>query len=93
MFDIEDTRNDPDKTKVDPPPKKLQGGLGFLFYVSESVGIKAFAESNLTFSDNIDGVERGNRNDYYYNFGIGINYYFGRKKIDEETINPELNEE
>ncbi len=93
MFDIEESHNNPNKTKVNPPPKKIQGGLGLLFYVSESFGIKAFAESNLTFSDNLEGVERGNKNDYYYNFGIGFNYYFGRKKIDDEIINPELNEE
>jgi len=93
MFDVEDSRNNPDKDKVNPPPKKIQGGLGVLFYVSESVGIKAYAEGNLTFSDNLDGVENGSRNDYYYNFGIGINYYFGREKIDQEIVNPELIEE
>jgi len=93
MFDVEDTRNNPNSSKVNPPPKKIQGGLGLLFFVSESIAIKAFAESNLTFSDNLDLVENGKRDDYYYNFGVGVNYYFGRKKINEEIINPELIEE
>jgi len=93
LYDIEDSRNDPSKVKVDPPPMKIQGGLGLLFYASETIGIKAFAEGNLTFSDNVDLVESGKRDDYYYNFGIGINYYFGRKKIDKEIINPELIDE
>ncbi len=91
MFDIEDSRNNPDKSKVNPPPKKIQGGLGVLFYVSDAVGIKAYAESNMTFSDNLDLVENGKRDDYYYNFGIGINYYFGREKLEKEIVNPELN--
>jgi len=93
LYDIEDSRNDPSKVKVDPPPMKIQGGLGLLFYVSETIGIKAFAEGNLTFSDNVDLVESGKRDDYYYNFGIGINYYFGQKKIDKKIINPELIDE
>ncbi len=91
MFDLDENGNGIEK--VNPPPLKIQGGLGMLFYVSEKIALKAFAESNLTFSDNLDLVERGDRNDYYYNFGIGFNYYFGRKKINEETINPELIEE
>ena len=93
IFDIENTRNDPGKAKVNPPPIKVQGGLGFLYYVSEAIALKVFAEGNMTFSDNLDLVENGSRNDYYYNFGVGINYYFGRKKINEETINPELIQE
>ncbi len=93
MFDIEDTSGDPDNSKVNPPPKKVQGGLGLMFFLSEKVALKAFAEGNLTFSDNLDLVENGKRNDYYYNFGVGLNYYFGRKKIEQEIVNPELIEE
>lgn len=93
MFDIENTSGDPDNSKVNPPPKKVQGGLGLMFFLSEKVALKAFAEGNLTFSDNLDLVENGKRNDYYYNFGVGLNYYFGRKKIEQEIVNPELIEE
>ena len=42
---------------------------------------KGFAESNLVFSDTVDFIENGKRDDYFLNFGIGINYSFGRKKI------------
>ena len=78
--------------KIDPSPK-VQLGLGLLFNVSETVGIKAFAENNFTFSDKLDLVENGKRDDFYYNFGIGINYYFGTNKMDKEIINPDLNDE
>jgi len=88
MFDL-DKRGNAIPT-VSPPPKKVQVGLGFLYYLSDSIGLKIFAENNLTFSDNLDLVESGSRDDFYYNFGVGINYYFGRKKINNEIINPEL---
>ncbi len=91
MFDLDKKGNR--TPTVYPPPKKVQVGLSFMYYASQSVGIKMFAESNLTFSDNLDLVENGKRDDYYLNFGLGINYYFGRKKIKEEIMNPELIEE
>jgi len=75
-----------DNRRIDPVPK-IQVGLGFLFFVSDKVGIKLYAENNITFSDEIDLIENGKRDDYYYNFGIGINYYFGVKKYDKEIIN------
>jgi curli production assembly/transport component CsgG len=38
--------------------------------------IKAFAEQNINFSDTIDYLERGVRDDYYFRFGVGLTYYF-----------------
>tara|TARA_R110000787_G_scaffold81036_2_gene175868 strand:+ start:24795 stop:26216 length:1422 start_codon:yes stop_codon:yes gene_type:complete len=73
------------------PSLKIQGGIGIMYYISQTMAIKAFAESNLIFSDTVEYVENGKRDDYYLNFGIGINYSFGRKKIKNKIINPELN--
>lgn len=73
------------------PSLKIQGGLGIMYYVSQNIALKAFAESNLVFSDTVENVQNGKRDDYYLNFGIGINYSFGRKKIKNDIINPELN--
>jgi curli production assembly/transport component CsgG len=46
-------------------------------------------EHNLNFSDNIDYLERGVRDDYY-RFGLGLTYYFGNKKsknkINDDSI-------
>jgi curli production assembly/transport component CsgG len=36
--------------------------------------------TQLEFCDNIDYLERGVRDDYYYRFGLGLTYYFGNKK-------------
>ena len=90
IFDLDSNSND--VVNIDPSPK-VQVGLGLLFYISETIGIKAYAENNFTFSDKLDLVVNGKRDDFYLNFGIGINYFFGRKKMDEEIINPDLNEE
>ncbi len=55
---------------------KMQYGVGLQYFVSNKVGIKLFGEQNLVFSDELDGIEHGKRDDHYYNLGLGINYYF-----------------
>lgn len=74
---------------------KVQYGAGLEYLASKTVGIKIYAEHNLNFSDNIDYIERGVRDDYYFRFGFGVTYYFPRKKekvyekyIIEEAQNP-----
>lgn len=68
---------------------KLQYGLGLQYFVSKRVGLKVFGEHNISFSDELDGIEIGKRDDFYFNFGLGINYYFDFKKGNEQRINPE----
>lgn len=71
---------------------KVQGGGGFELLVSESVGIKLFAEYNYLFIDDLDGKISGEANDVYWRAGFGVNFYFGkrgkRKKIkkSEPTV-------
>ena len=74
---------------------KVQYGAGLEYLASKTVGIKIYAEHNLNFSDNIDYLERGVRDDYYFRFGFGVTYYFPKKKekvyekyIIEEAQNP-----
>lgn len=55
---------------------KAQYGLGLQYYISPRISLKAFAEHNIGFTDKLDGIVQGKRNDFYYNFGVGINYYF-----------------
>ncbi|MBS7231011.1 hypothetical protein KHA90_08240 [Flavobacterium psychroterrae] len=59
---------------------KIQYGLGLEYLVSDKIGIKLFAEQNINFSDNVDYIKAGTRDDYYYKFGLGLTYYFGKKK-------------
>ena len=55
---------------------KVQYGIGLQYFVSKKVGIKLFGEHNLVFSDEMDDMVHGKRDDYYYNLGLGVNYYF-----------------
>lgn len=59
---------------------KLQYGAGLEYLVSDKIGLKLFAEQNINFSDNVDYIKAGTRDDYYYKFGFGLTYYFGKKK-------------
>lgn len=71
---------------------KTQYGIALEYFISERVGIRAFAEHNLTFSDELDKEVIGKRDDFYYNFGIGLKYYFnlGRNNAEqaEKTETP-----
>ncbi|MGE8343199.1 MAG: CsgG/HfaB family protein [Flavobacterium sp.] len=59
---------------------KFQYGAGLEYMASDQIGIKLFAEQNINFSDNVDYIVAGTRDDYYYKFGLGITFYFGKKK-------------
>lgn len=78
LFDLDERLNQTEK--IEPVPK-VQVGAGLLYLISPRIGVKVFAEDHFTFSDKLDLVENGKRDDFYYNFGIGLNYYFGRKKV------------
>ena len=59
---------------------KVQFGGGLEYLIGSNVGLKLFGEYNINFSDNIDYIVTGKRDDYYYKFGLGITYYLGKKK-------------
>lgn len=68
------------------PVIKVQFGLGAVYSISDRIGIKFFAETNITFTDELDYTIRGKWDDYYYNVGIGINYNFGKRKAKSPNI-------
>lgn len=59
---------------------KVQFGAGLEYLVSDRLGIKMFGEYNINFSDTIDYIEAGVRDDYYYKFGLGLTWYLGKKR-------------
>lgn len=75
---------------------KVQYGAGLEYLATDNIGIKLYGEHNLNFSDNIDYIERGVRDDYYFRFGVGLTYYFSKKKekiyekyiIEEQQLPP-----
>ncbi|SRX54020.1 CsgG/HfaB family protein [Aequorivita sp. CIP111184] len=62
--------------KTGEPFFKVQYGVGLEYFISNKVGIKVFGEHNLVFTDKLEKAVQGKRNDFYYNFGVGLNYYF-----------------
>jgi len=69
-----------------PNQFKIQGGIAVQARLSNSFSLRGFAESNFFFSDEIDRVENGNRDDFFYSFGLGLNYHFTfKKKIKNEV--------
>ncbi len=83
LFDLDGSGNG--IPKADPAPK-VQVGAGVIFKVSQRIDIKVFAESDFSFSDKLDLIESGKRDDYYFNFGAGINFHLGKPKTEETII-------
>ncbi len=53
---------------------KFQYGAGLEYMFSDKMGIKAFAEHNIAFDDEVDYLINGKRNDHYFNFGSGSKF-------------------
>ncbi len=70
---------DGEQTKKVSAPK-AQLGAGFNIRLSDRIDFRVFGESNFTFSDQIDDVKSGKRDDFYYAFGAGIKYKLGLNK-------------
>lgn len=58
---------------------KLQAGAGVSFRLSNTLNLALIAENNFAFTDALEGVVNGKRDDFYYNFGIRLHFKFGRR--------------
>ncbi len=56
----------------------LQYGLGLKYRVGKKTFLTVFAENNITTSDAVDNVVNGKRDDFYYNFGLGLEIKLGK---------------
>ena len=65
---------------------KAEFGLGLEYLLSENVGVQVFGGYNMVFSDEVDGVISGKRDDHYLRFGAGLNFYlFNKKKKKDKS--------
>lgn len=55
---------------------KVQVGGGLEYLMTSNLGLKVYAEYNVNFTDMIDYVDSGVRDDFYWRFGLGVTYYF-----------------
>jgi len=76
---------------------KFQAGLGLEYLVTDRLGVTAFVENNFVFSDAIDDLVRGDRDDMYLRLGLGVNLYVGNyntktdlKRAEERARKKEL---
>jgi len=60
---------------------KLQVGAGLEYAFTDRFSLILQADWNSVFSDKIDQLESGRRDDFYYNVGIGLSYHFGPKSV------------
>ena len=63
---------------------KFHMGAGFEYMFGNNVGLRAMADYNYIFSDQIDQVEQGKYNDFYWRINFGLNFYFGRQLGDRK---------
>ena len=75
VFDI-DTPFDP-PAEEDTSGMNFQYGLGIKYNANPNLSIIMKAENNHTSSDAIENVVNGVRNDFYYNFSLGLEWRFG----------------
>ncbi|MGH2666939.1 CsgG/HfaB family protein [Flavobacterium sp.] len=70
---------------------KMQYGGGVEYLISDNIGLKGYAEHNLTNSDNLDYLENGLKKDSFLRFGLGLTYYFGKIKPKQKAVPTEIN--
>jgi len=71
---------------------KIQFGLGVEYLLTDNFGIKLYGENNITFSDKVDYLVMGKRDDYYWRFGAGITYYFPKQKYPNKAMKKHVEE-
>jgi curli production assembly/transport component CsgG len=64
--------------KFDKAFAKFQYGVGFEYLPVNNIGIRIFGEQNMVLSDKLDGMVNGKRDDYFWRFGVGLNFYIGK---------------
>ncbi len=60
---------------------KAQLGGGLEYLMSRSLAVRLMTQYDLGFTDDWDGIAQGSRNDHGVRVGVGLNLYFGNKKI------------
>jgi curli production assembly/transport component CsgG len=70
---------------------KIEYGLGLEYLLSEKVGIHAVGGYNMVFSDEVDEIKAGKRDDHYLRFGVGLNLYlFNKRKAKNKKNESEV---
>lgn len=69
-------------------------GAGLSLRLNEKLSLRLYGEQNVSFSDNIEGLVNGKRDDFFFNFGAGVRYHFKKRdRVAEVPETPEIIEE
>jgi len=66
---------------------KAQAGVGFEYALSDKWTLKSSVNYHYLFSDQLDLVEQGKYNDFYWRGSIGLNFQIGKKVKSERAFN------
>ena len=75
---------------------KFQYGGGVEYLVSDNIGVSANATHNITLGDKLDNIAQGKGDDQYFNFSLGLNWYFDnpiKMKKDERQLKKQKDKE
>ncbi len=64
--------------------------------MSDNIGVSANATHNITLGDKLDNIAQGKRDDQYFNFSLGLNWYFDnpiKMKKDERQLKKQKDKE
>lgn len=64
---------------------KFQYGAGVEYLISDKIGVSINAAQNIVLSDELDNIAQGKRDDQYFNFSFGLNWYFGKSIKKDQT--------
>ena len=65
----------------------LKFGAGLEYHVSPRVSFVLNGEWDVTFSDKIDNLPHGRRDDFYYTMSLGLSYNFGSSRSKKKIYN------
>ncbi len=58
---------------------QVVAGLGAEYLLNNQFSVQAGLQYHYSLTDELDQVQQGRFNDYFYSAGVGVNIYFGRK--------------
>ena len=65
---------------------KTNIGAGAEFLINDRFGVRASVDYNFILSDNLDRIEQGRFNDFYWRGNVGVKYYFGTPVIGKRNF-------
>lgn len=66
--------------------QKTNIGGGFEYMLNNNVGLRISADYNYIFSDELDEVQQGKYNDFYWRGNVGLNFYLGKDIKDQRKF-------